>query len=522
MMVQEYRERLFAQLADFDPDEVRSVVDYYTELIEDADDPLEQMQRLGEPEQLAQKIIKENGWVAQNTQSYQQYDQNSRSDRSGQFGQKAHSGWSVGRVLALIFTMPVWITVYAMIFTLAATILTLYIVLPTAFIAAAVGVVHYSGKLPSYSIELIFIAVLVTGLAILLFRVMRLVMRIIGMLAKKFSYYLFMPGRVWTRKSRSRKPLRKGALITGALAAVIGFSGMAVMEKINSNMIETYKKSLDLESFDLPINEDLSDVSLEIDIGNITVLKSRDGKTKLSCDNVERDRLKVDTKEKLGIKYVLNRNKNIFDLDFGFGFGFKNRFEEESTARFTLYLANDTLDSIDVKDLLGKVTIDGLSAGEVSINCSCGDLELTGCDIAVLGIDSDLGAVKISESKINRSTIEASCGSIKLDNTEHLDTADMTCDLGDIDLSYCTFDHLIADNSCGDIEADKCLISGESDLSLDLGAAKLDLIGSDYDIRASTDLGDVTINGEKGVNVTHGSVLIKIYCSSGSIKVDFE
>ena len=63
--LEEYRARLYAALAGYDRNEVEQAVNYYTELIEDAEDPVMQMNKLGTPEQLAQRIIAENGWSPQ-------------------------------------------------------------------------------------------------------------------------------------------------------------------------------------------------------------------------------------------------------------------------------------------------------------------------------------------------------------------------------------------------------------------------------------------------------------------------
>ena len=61
MKFEEYIERLRAGLKGLDPDEAESAVQYYTELIEEAEDPEEQMASLGSPEDLAQRIKEQNG-----------------------------------------------------------------------------------------------------------------------------------------------------------------------------------------------------------------------------------------------------------------------------------------------------------------------------------------------------------------------------------------------------------------------------------------------------------------------------
>lgn len=511
MTVQEYREKLFAQLAGFDPEEVGSVVDYYTELIEDADDPEEQMRRLGSPEQLAEKIKQENGWIPRGYE--QQFYQNVSE---AAFSQR-QSGWSVGRVLALIFTLPFWITVYALIFALWISALSIFIVLPGCFIAAAVGAVRYLGILLPFSFEMIFLAIFFTGLSVLLFRPIRAVMRGIGGLFASFSYFLFMPGRVRTHRKRSKKPLKKGLIIASIAAIVIGLAGGSAMETLNRKNIEVYKQNLNLETFDKKFGKDVSRVSIDIDIGELTILKSTDGSAKLVCENAERDRLKLDDKNGLDIKYSPSIRKGFVNLDFGFS----NRFMKETAARFTLYLPDDKLDSIEIMSSLGAVEINGFNTDTVKIECRCGETKISGCEINELTLDNDLGSVEISECSINGSYIEASCGSVSLDGIEHTGTAEIVCDLGSIKLEKCTFDYLKAENSCGDIKANKCAITKGADISLDLGDAKLSLIGDDYDVRASVDLGDLSINGKNASEAPSGSIRIAIDCSTGSVDVDF-
>lgn len=512
MTVQEYRERLFAQLAGFDPEEVRSVVDYYTELIEDADDQHEQMQRLGSPEQLAQKIIKENGWALQDGGFTQYNNANYQGYGAGQ------PRWNFGRALALFFTMPIWITVYALIFALAITVICIALTLPLATVAAVVQIMWY-GDIPlPYRFETVFAGIFFAGLTILLFKWFGVLLRGIGGMAGKFSYFLFMPGRARKRRRREKKRIAKGALIAGIAAMVIGAGGVFAMDAVNRSNIEAYKESLNLQTFDQTIKGDFSQISMNIDIGEVMVLKSNDGKAKLICENVEKNRLQVSGKEKLEIKYSLDRKRSYGN----FRFGFANRFEQECTARFTLYLPDGVFESIYVEDLLGAVKVEGISADEVKIDCSCGSTDVKGCNIKKLEIQNNLGAVELDNCQIGDSHIDASCGSVSMDKVEHGGTAELLLSLGSLKLDDCSFDRLSVDSDCGNVKLIDCKITGGAELDLELGGAELDLKGSDYSIFADTSLGDIKINGEPAPVPNRGSVNIRIKCSSGSINVDFD
>ena len=96
MTIEEYISRLSAALSNIDSEEAANVLQYYTEILEDAEDPQAEMAKFGSPEQLAAQIMQENGWQP-------------APDMSAMFPNmqpKPRRGMTTGRAIALVLTSP--------------------------------------------------------------------------------------------------------------------------------------------------------------------------------------------------------------------------------------------------------------------------------------------------------------------------------------------------------------------------------------------------------------------------------
>lgn len=521
MTVNEYRDRLVMALSAFDQDEVASVVDYYTELIEDADDQEEQMMSLGSPEQLATKIIQENGWVK--PEEEQQYSQGMNGfpppPQNGFPPPPKASGWSAFRIIALVLTMPFWTAGYSLMAALFIVIAAVYFACTAASAASFVAAFKYIKQFVPFTIEMFFVALMMLGLTVLLFRPVKALFRGAAGLIADYSYFLFAPGHI-RQKRRGMAPINKLAVIVGAALLVLGTSGAIFSEYNNNKRMDAYIQKMDLETFEQSLSGPTDNLSINAKIGSITVLPSTDGKAKLLCENVHREYLKIESDGRMKIRYNYDLMKSS-PLSPKFGFGSINKYAEKTTPKFTLYLPEGQTSKIKVSASLGNIKLSGITATEMNIECNCGEVELSGCKAADLDLNNDLGENKIESCTFTDAKVIDHCGSIELSGTTCEGQMTVTDDLGDIKVNECTFKAVSVTDNCGDIDVSQTTFTAASAFQNDLGSCNIDLLGTDYAIMATTDLGDVRINGEEQTSTT-GTIPVTINCSAGSITVTFK
>ncbi len=513
MTTGEYRDRLFAELQGFDPDEVGSVVDYYTELIEDADDPQQQMLRLGTPEQLAYKIKQENGWIAPEgfgQGGYQQYGYQNAAYPPPQ------KGGTAGRVIALILTFPFWVTGYALIISLFAVAAAFGIIFPSAVAAAIISMLHFVGISVPYAAEMLFVAIFCAGMTVLLIRPIRAMFRGIAGLLKEFSLFLFAPGAVRGVPKYQPKPISKAAVALGVMMAVIGLTGTCALEVHNRKNIDSYVKEMGLETVEKEIPAGLSDLNIEMGTGNIELLPADDGKSRIVCENVVKDKLTISDGGSMKVKYSYSTTSRIAS----FKFGFEESFAQKTTAKIKVYLTEDRMTSIKLDNDLGEIKCSGINADKLSISCDCGDAEIENCTINTLDVHNSLGETDLEGCEISGAlTLAADCGSVEMADVKCLDTVDITEKLGSVTVRDSELAKLTVVNDCGDVSLKSVKITVSGDLTLELGSADLKLIGSDYDINATCDLGDAEINDEDASKAPRGSIPVSVHCDTGDIDV---
>ena len=513
MTVQEYRDRLFMALSAFERSEVESVVDYYTELIEDADDPEQQMAALGTPEQLATKVIRENGWV----QPEEQFS-GSRAQDGFAPPPPQPAGWSSGRLIALIFTLPFWIAGFAVIISLFFVIVGIYLGISVASVTSFIGAVGYINSFMPFAAELACVGLLLAGLAILLFRPAKALFRGVAGLVADYSYFLFVPGKYRQKKHFERKPINKIAVLSGAVMLTAGIAGTFICENRISRSAEAYIQQMGLESFETKLNS-TEDISMSATLGDVTVLPSSDGSSKLVCENVKQDRLKIVKGDKLKISYTPPQmEKRLPTLHINIGS--MNTFQKTIQPRFTLYVPDEKLKKLKLMADLGNVSITGISSDELVIDCSCGDLKIESGNALSFSLNNDLGSTEISDFTMGAADIEANCGKVKLSAVNCSGRLTIEDNLGDIEAADCAFGSVNVNDDCGDIEFKNTSIISDSEITNSLGDVSLDLKGSDYGVKASADTGDVTINGRE-TNETEGSIKLRIDVSTGSVDVEY-
>ena len=516
--IEEYRARLYAALAGFDQNEVAQAVNYYIELIEDADDPAQQMAKLGTPEQLAQRIIADNGWS--NTQyAGGFYGGQPMSGITEEDYRRSTTSGLAKRVLALILTFPFWLTAFILIITLLIVVWSVFIAFPAGAVAAIIESFRWIGKYFGYALPLIFAGVGLAGLTIILFAPVRAASKGILKGVSGFAKFLFgIKPKKASELKEAKSHFSKGALILGGLLFVLGGGISAPLFAKAANSPEKFSQALGLDTCEYDIS-DSNDIKVDINGGaSLYICPSDSGRAYLKGENIKKDSIDLLEGNACGFNYNSDGN-----TDFHF-FNIGNIGNTQS--KFYLYLPEKEYDSADVKLSLGDVKIERFTAKNFNIENNCGDIKLT--DVKQSGssgsftIKSDLGDIKLENCNAESGSAQLTqhCGSIKLEkgSVSYL-RADN--DLGDIKLESISAKALDFTNHCGDIKLTDTSVTDSITCKLDLGDAKFELKGKDYNVSAKTDRGDVKINGNETNDSAGGSIPVTITNNTGDIKVDF-
>ena len=527
--IEEYRARLFAALAGFDRNEVSQAVDYYIELIEDADDPAEQMTKLGTPEQLAERIIKENGWSRPQFAGSYGYTNNAAQpgayDFKGTYNYEKRKNSEPGaRVAGLILTSPLWLSVFIIIFSILIAIWSVFISFPAGAAAAVFETFRWIGKYAGYAIPVFFAGVALVGLTLLFFAPVRAASKGLFITAKKFCHFLF---GIFNENSDSefkiaKKYFSKTALIMGALLTIAGTGVSVPLFAKAANSPEKFSQALGLDSYEYNFNENTDSIKVNIQSGASLYIKPSDaGKgAYLKCENVKKEMVSVTDSSEIGFTYDYDKSIKSYTI-----FNIGNA--TNASTRFYLYLPENEYNSADIHLSLGDVKVENFTAKNIRIECNCGDTKLNNVKQTTAGgsftVINDLGDIKLENCTLESESanITQHAGDVKL-SAGAVNKLTAENDLGDIKLESVTSDTLDLTNHCGDVKLTETSASGSITCKLDLGSAKFDLKGSDYNVSANTDLGDVKVNGQKISEVqTNGKVPVTVTNNTGDIKINF-
>ncbi len=568
MSIEEYINRLSAALSGYDEGEVEDAIRYYTEIFEDAapEELEELMQSLGAPEQLAKRIINENGWAyesyeraQQNQAQYRQYNNfmNGQNFQNISAPQQSKRKMDMGlRIVLLFFSSPFWITVYALIFAMIVTVGALYVSL--GFILP-VATLIYGGYMTTvylpYAAECFAAAFLFGGAAILLFRPFILFGKLTGKMFAGFSRFLFGIDKKAPEQQKEIKPVNKIALAVGGSAVALGII-LAIITLIMHPTHEKFAEKLGIDkTYTVELSTDMNEISaIAKSNSGLAVKTTSDGSARLELTYGKKENLEITEGEKLSIVYRSDKDFNFFSkftilnihypvakitlyipekeyakLSCESGIGdFELSNITASTAEFNsavgnFALSDSSFDSLDVRSNLGNVDIKNVTADNASIYADCGNTELERLSAENAVITARLGNIEIKNSDFVSLDCDNDCGDVQMHSVTVAGRLKSTLALGSADFNNTAAASVSAEIDCGDFDFDGKITGADgqrSEIDLDLGDAELKLDGSDYNIKADTDLGDVRINGERASRSDlNGSVIIIIGNDSGDITV---
>lgn len=147
------------------------------------------------------------------------------------------------------------------------------------------------------------------------------------------------------------------------------------------------------------------------------------------------------------------------------------------------------LDTLTIYTDVGDIDVSGLTIGYASVAADVGDIEMENCTFTASDMAADVGEIELSRCSLGESTA--------------------SCDVGDLEITSCDFISLNASADVGEIS-----IRAAGDLSA-------------YRIDLTTDMGSVTVNGEKykrnfNLPGSGGSGELTAYTNLGDIDLIYE
>lgn len=222
----------------------------------------------------------------------------------------------------------------------------------------------------------------------------------------------------------------------------------------------------DMVSDEVVITEDIDTINISADIADITIKSGDELKVEYSIP----EQLVPDCNISNGTLDIISSGSNDTKID-------------------VMKLANDRYNitltvpaDYDIKSLvlslnLGDVNVDAVNFENFSLAVDLGDIELR----------------NISGESLE---VQCACGDMNVSNA-NVTNINCSSDMGDITYSSITCDTCTFISAMGDTEVEGTMNSVE--ISSDMGDIDLDTVNdeSEIDIDVHTDLGDVTINGQK-------------------------
>ncbi len=472
MTKEEYMKKLAKQLKGCDADEVKNALEYYNELLEEAEDVNEQMKSLGSPEELARQI---------------NLPGNTPNDKK--------KGFTIERVLVLIFTSPLWLSGYSIILSLFCVIVALVIIFPAITIASLLSLPIYISYMP-YVTELLALATICLGLCILLIKPLLFLLVKLKDLTIIYTRFLFTKPK---KKTGEKKPFKLSKpLIVASLALLAVGVVLSVVTFILHPSSEDYAKKAGYEDVTYYLSDETSSISISAyDTANVKVLPTDTDSAYITVVIVNVDNLSVNECESFNL--ICDSDKELAFLENISILNINN-----GTTSINVYLPEGSQKNLDIYLSLGDLSVQNVSANIATFETDLGDIDITGCDFEGLEVNN-------------------SCGDFKAKDLTVSDELFGTLDLGNADLDNVTAGTVTFTVNCGDFDYDGEIVGAtKSQITNDLGDIYLGLKNREnYTFYAEADVGSVIVNGESYFSSEFdGDTIVSVYADCGNIDIE--
>ena len=263
------------------------------------------------------------------------------------------------------------------------------------------------------------------------------------------------------------------------------------------------------------IEELFSTVSSNICIGDFKIIQSTGKECTLEGKDVPKDALKVYVKDEILNIELSDKCKHWYH--------YISIFNAIKKPEFILSLPKFIYDNISVNLNLGKLSIENMNAKNITATCNCGDIKITGTASDFFKVHESLGKVNLDNISIkNKCNIKNNCGDVKIKNSYIYGSGSYISKLGKFNITESTITSGDWSINCGDLNIKKSYLHGRNKIDINLGSSDISLYGKakDYSIVADIDLGNIKVDGVKGIHYNSGaknSLEVSINCGNADI-----
>ena len=266
-------------------------------------------------------------------------------------------------------------------------------------------------------------------------------------------------------------------LIAGIITCSITFASKNFdLRNVNTEELITNTYTIE-DSFD--------SIDIDVDTADVVFEKAGDGKCRVEC--LERKSELHDVKVESGkLKISVKPVKNSFHFSFGY----------VQSPKITVYITNDTFDSIKIKTDTGDTEFGDISAENIDLSSDTGDIRLLRVDGDGLKADTDTGDLDFNEISVGSLDIKTDTGDVRLAKTVATGDYNIKTDTGDISFDGCDAANLYIKSDTGDVSG-TLLKDKEFVTKSDTGDEKVPSTAGDGKCEITTQTGDINISIKK-------------------------
>ena len=272
------------------------------------------------------------------------------------------------------------------------------------------------------------------------------------------------------------------------------------------------------------IEEEFTDVAIDVEISNISLIKAEEDQVKIVCNESKRTKYNISVAN--NTLMIETKNSYKWSSFFNFGAWKKEKLE--------LYLPENLYNKLEIKNDMGNVVVNKeIKFKEIKVESSTGNLELY-ASINKIVVEMDTGNIKIND--VNASTIDlkTSTGIHTLTNVTASSNIYLKTDTGPINLTGVRAVNLRINVETGRVKLNDVIASGRLDVTTSTGSVTLtDCDAGEIYIKTSTGTVNGTLLSPKTFYATSefGRINVpktttggrcEIETSTGSIKIEIK
>lgn len=208
------------------------------------------------------------------------------------------------------------------------------------------------------------------------------------------------------------------------------------------------------------------------------------------------------------------------------------------------YDASQKLEKVEINDGTGTVWIDGLQAGELTLDNDIGDITVKNMELGRLTLHQDIGLLIMKNNRIDHTELNKNTGELSVDQLIgqelkaeveiggmnftacELEHAELDCALGDAAMRQWSSNGLKVTSGNGSVDIQGHL-GGENRIDSNLGDVDIetDMPDAQYSLDIQTALGTITVDGaESAGNIARKADTghsITVYAAAGNVDLSF-